>query len=287
MSYRILVGAPSSGWVHDRAAEASYLATLQHEGSREPSCCGNLNINNVWCSALNKCMRGEYTHFAMVHADVHIFENEPGTRWLDRLIEEMDEVKADFMSVPMAIKDTRGLTTCGIGNPNNRWVPWRRFTVKEIDDLPKTFCADDIGYGDKFLIHNEAVALWDMRNPQWYIPNKDGKCRFNFQIDDEIVLSRNADPASPAFVRQQETEDWMFSRQLWEAGMRTYITKRIVCGHMGGMEYLNQGGWGNYQTDEDTINQWKGDKITFPHKPVWPSFTAAMRKTKPSCPATA
>lgn len=253
--YRILVGAPSSGLVHDCSTAATYLSSRRHSTHRLPSHTLGLNINALWYQALNACMAGEFTHFAMVHSDIEILENEESTRWADRLIEEMDAHDLDVAAVPVAIKDERGLTSSGIGNPESRWVPFRRFTTAELDKLPTTFTAEDIGYGDKFLLLNEAVMIWDMRKPLWYIPNEQGLCRFHFNVEERIRFTGN--PAQP-WVRDQETEDWMFSRNLWEAGARSGLSTRVTACHHGGMVWPNKGDWGTFKNgDENTASQWE------------------------------
>ncbi len=267
--YDVLLGVPSSGVIHESASEISWLSSLHHNVERIPSCQSGPNFNVCWQAGLNAARRGQITHLAMMHTDFaikneHLFYAEPvqgkrvldrvkSKRWLDLLIEEMDRVGADFISTPMAIKDPiGGLTSCGVGNPDNLWNPWRRFTTDELDQMPLTFDAEMLGYGDKYLIHNHALCVWDMRKPLWQIPDEHGRCRFVFNFSEDLRLENGE------WVRYQDSEDWAFSRQLWEAGAKTYISRIIKTLHHGSMSYANYGGEGlGDRGDQATRLQWQ------------------------------
>lgn len=271
---RILLSVPGTGMLCESAAQASWLASLHHKVDRIPSNVSGPNFNACLAHALNACEEGKYTHFAMMHTDIQVVEKRETCRdcggkkcekcddvgvciydrWLDVLMEEMEKVNADFISVPMAIKDHRGVTSSGIGNPDNRWNPWRRFCVNEFGQWPETFCAADIGYGDKYLNHNHALCLWDMRKPLWWQIDDTGSISAMFNFTEQIIR----DPHSRKWVRWQDSEDWAFSRRLWEIGARTYITSRIKTLHHGGISYENSGDWGLWKSgDEDTASQWR------------------------------
>lgn len=252
--YRVLLGVPSDGRLHDSSAQASFLASFDHDVDRLASSNSGPNFNTCWCAGLNASRQKRCTHFGMIHADLAIEDTEPGRRWLDMLIEEMEKAGADFISVPMAIKDARGLTSSGIGNPSNRWNPWRRFTKAELESLPVTFNARDIGYGDKFLLHNHALCVWDMRKPIWQQPNTMGHTRAVFNFSEKIEL------VGEEWVRWQESEDWAFSRDLWAMGAQTVITRRVHVIHHGGMGFPNHGTGGLWEHDDATQSQWQNDK---------------------------
>jgi len=253
VQYKILLGVPCSGTLSYASAQAAFLATTRHEPRLAPSHASGYHFNSLWCAALNLGMSGAITHFAMIHSDLTVIEDEPGLLWLDRLAEEMDAHNADFISTAMAIKDDRGLTSCGIGDPDDRWQPWRRFTVRELtEDLPRTFCIADTPSPDKFLLHNNALCLWDMRRPLWYVPDEQGSCRcvFNYVEDVRLVGGR--------WVKREESEDWLFSRQLWQMGARTCITSRVTTVHHGLAGYKNRGTHGTFQNgDENTAHKWR------------------------------
>lgn len=250
--YSILCGVPSGGTICEPSAKASYLGSLHHKFARMPHCAPNGNFSNLWTNALNAGQAGVYTHFALMHTDIEVVEEEEGKRWADILVEEMDQHDLAFISVPNAIKDIRGLTSSGIGNPSNRWNPWRRYTVKEIAKFPVTFTAEDVGYADKFLLHNNALCMFDLRRPEWYVPNADGSCRLIFNFVQDIRL------VNGTWQCWQDSEDWLFSRSLWEVGVKTAITRRIKLNHRGEMWYSNYGDWGE-ECDKDTRPQWAND----------------------------
>ena len=266
MKYKILVGVPSSGQLMEGCTDHTWLGSLHHEFNRLPSSTVGLNFNSVWSDALTFGLRGEFTHFAMTHSDVRVVEDEPGLRWADRLIEEMEQYGADFISVPNTIKDSRGLTSSGIGDPFDRWNPFRRFTIRELGSMPKTFSAEMLGYGDKFLLHNEALCLFDLRKPLWYKPNADGTVRCDFNVVERITLHNDGKPmfwgSGGTAARSQETEDWGFSRKLWEMGAKTFVTSRIELLHFGPMAWSNKAEFGEYMNgDEDTAAKWRKDTV--------------------------
>jgi len=269
----ILLGVPSSGMISESSSKASWLASFDHQVTRVSSCNSGPNYNACLVEALNACEKGYYSHHAQIHADIQVVDpleqcrDCKGTkcltcgftgercykRWLDILIEEMEKHDAAFISVPMAIKDPRGLTSCGIGNPENRWNPWRRFCTNEFAKMPTTFTAADIGYADKYLIHNHALCVFDMRKPVWWQTKEDGAIKALFNFEERIIR----DP-SGRWARQQDSEDWAFSRILWELGAKTVITSRVETLHHGAVPWPNRGEWGTWKDgDEDTASQWR------------------------------
>ncbi len=253
---KIMLGVPGNGMLCESAAQASWLCSLHHEVDRTPSCGSGPNFNRCWTAALNGGAMGKYQRFAMMHTDLQILEIEEGKRWLDILSEEMDNCGAHFISVPVAIKDHRMLTSCGIGNPACRWNPWRRFTTKELDQFPRIFDASMLGYHDKFIIHSGALCLWDLTWPGWYKPDEEGRCKAIYNFTEEIRL------VGDTWICSQDSEDWAYSHALWKMQAKTFVTRRIAINHHGGLSYGNQGDWGTYKNgDEDTKSQWAPDTI--------------------------
>ncbi len=272
--YRIVLSVPGTGTLCESAARASWLASFHHKVDRIASNNSGPNFNACLTHALNVCERGHYDLFAMMHTDLEVLDKRETCRdckgekcgecaftgervydrWLDILVEEMEKVGADFISVPMAIKDHRGVTSCGIGNPENRWNPWRRFCTNEFPKWPETFCAAEIGYGDKYLIHNHALCLFDMRKKFWWETDANGCIKAMFNFEERIIRDEN----NGFWVRNQDSEDWALSRRLWEVGAKTFITSRIQTRHHGGMSYENFGDWGIWKDgDETTSSQWR------------------------------
>ncbi|OAI39605.1 hypothetical protein AYO40_01185 [Planctomycetaceae bacterium SCGC AG-212-D15] len=236
----------------ESSAEASFLASFHHKYHRLPSCQSGPNFNQLWTAGLNAGHRKMFTHLAMVHADIKVYEEDEHNRWADILLAEMDKFDADFISVPVAIKDPRGLTSCGIGDPGTRWNPWRRFCTNELSQMPETFDKDMIGYGDKYLLHNHALCMWDLRKPIWYETTAEGRAKALFNFSEEIWWD------GTSWNRRQDSEDWAFSRNLWEMGAKTVITRKIKVSHHGQMSFANHGDWGSLKNgDEDTAANWR------------------------------
>ena len=273
---RILLGVPSSGNVSWTSATAAILGSRKHQVFAMPSCQSGPNYNSCLVAALNECEKGHFDLHAQIHADLAVIDKKVpcpechgeccdacfhrgevvNEGWLDICVDEMLAHDADFISVAMAIKDTRHATSCGIGNPANRWNPWRRFTTKELATiLPKTFSAEDIGYGDKYLIHNHALCVFDMRKKLWWETDATGCIRAMFNFEQRVF--RDIDGLWKVV---QDSEDWSFSRRLWEIGAKTVITSKVKTVHHGSISFENDCQVGSWQNgDEDTASQWRKD----------------------------
>ncbi len=258
----ILVGVPSGGTISEGSSKASWLASLKHQVTRLPSCHSNGNLNALWSQALNAGMTKQITHLAFVYADIAVVEEEEGLRWGDILIEEMAKTNAVFISVPVAIKDHRLLTSSGIGNPKTVWNPWRRFTVKELNDFPITFSAHDLGYGDKYLLHNNHLCMWDLRDPRWYLTDCYDSSHFVFQFSEDVRL------VDGMFKRFQDSEDWAMSRAMWMHGIPTVLTRRVKVIHSASWGLPNWGDGGTYEHDEDTAANWRDGVNGKTHEPA-------------------
>lgn len=285
---RILLGVPSSGMLCESSAQASWLSSLHHQVHRVPSCHSGPNFNSCLVGALNACDPSseeppQYDAHAQIHADIQVIEQtekckECGgkkcwdcgytgereyERWADILYREMVKFNADFISVPMAIKDIRLVTSCGFGNPENRWNPWRRLCANEFAKLPVTFCAEDVGYADKYLIHSNALCMFNMKSPIWWKTDAAGCIRAMFNFEERIVR----DPVTKQWMRMQDSEDWAFSRRLWELGARTYITSAVTTLHHGALSFHNKSDAGIWQDgDESTVSQWRDNAPKWPVK---------------------
>ena len=228
------------------AAKGFMQATLgAHEVFVDNSATGWDDMNQLWTRGLNAAAKGQITHFAMLHSDVC-----PTAGWLDVLANELDDLDADMISVVQAIKDERGLTSCGVGNPDAPWQAFRRFTVKELMDMPETFSIADTPHPDKYLLHNTGCLLIDLRKRLWRHTD-DGilRCTFNFP------LAARLQPDG-MFEHLRESEDWYFSRQAASLGARTYATRKVQTWHVGESGYSNTGYWGKWEHDEHTRHRW-------------------------------
>jgi len=219
----------------------------------------NVDFNTCWTEALNWYKQGRITHFAMLHGDI-----TPATEqhWLDELVDIMEEKQAALVSAIVPIKDHRGVTSTGICDPQDPWGAFRRFTMREvIEELPETFDHRLAGYPDRPLLHNTGMWVCDLRKPVFHVRNEDGSYKFIFNFPERIREDKDG-----TLIRQQESEDWFFSRMLWECGERnTWATRRVKLNHHGGMVWPNNETFGHYdQGDRDTIQRWQPEADELP-----------------------
>jgi hypothetical protein len=213
---------------------------------------GVVDFNHLWTDAHNLYEAGTITHFAMLHGDI---TPDPTQRWLDVLMDVMEKHGAALVSAHLPIKDNRGITSSGICDPTNPWGAYRRFTQQEIlNDLPKEFDNTLAGYPDKPLLHNTGCWVCDLRRPAFHATNPDGSLKFLFRFPERIIRGPDG-----KWGKQQESEDWLLSRELWEAGIRnTWITTEVRLTHHGKLDFPNWIEFGKYkQGDEDTAANWR------------------------------
>jgi hypothetical protein len=62
-----------------------------------------------------------------------------------------------------------------------------------------------------------------------------------------------------SWMHQRESEDWLFSRDLWNRGVKdTVVTRRVRLTHHGKMDFSNARGWGSFTDgDENTADKWR------------------------------
>jgi predicted O-methyltransferase YrrM len=221
--------------VHLGAAEALHFASINkynriHDNygtSLLPLC-----FNTLYCNALNARTADGATHFAMLHNDV-----VPCKGWLDILMEEMDAGGYDMVSAIVPLKNSKGLTSTGLGTDS----PWnvRRLTMTEVFELPETFTADDVPYryGENPLVLNTGCWLMKIDTP-W-------ADSLFFRQQDEIAWSMS----DQKFAPQSIGEDWDFSRQLHSRGCRIAATRKVPLFHERD-EFHNHSAWGEWTTDE-------------------------------------
>ncbi len=257
-SYNVALMMPGRSFIWG-AVRGGYEATCRHTTQIHTSGNGWNDFNNCWCEVLNQYEAGSLTHAAMLHSDI-----TPASGWLDTLIDEMDRLKADFISAVSPIKDRRGVTSSGIGDPRNRWVPFRRFTVRELctgqlDGMDctfgETFNAADVGYPGAILLHNTGCWVADLRNDKWRTTDETGCLEAFFDFPRRV--SRGPDGK---WTGNCESEDWYISRKMHQLGLDTYINRGVRLVHQGTAEYPNNEPWGtNFHGDESLASTWRND----------------------------
>ena len=175
------------------------------------------SFNELLCNALNNREKYGFTHFLLLHADIAVKTRN----WVGKMLELMDANQADVISAVSPIKSDLGVTSTGIelGDP----FPIKRFTMKELSEMSKTFTHE------KIMI-NTGVMLVDIRKP-WI-----EKARFT--IEDEILKKDGV------FSPRSLSEDWHFSRMARGLGAKLFATTEIELDHWGVKSFSNQGVWG-------------------------------------------
>ncbi len=186
------------------------------------------SFNSLWADALNSRKTHGVTHFLLIHSDIVPIS---GQKWLETLVNEMEAVGADVLSVVAPLKNTDGITSTGIqiGKPYHPWMI-KRYTMKEIFDLPETFTHEK-------LVVNTGMMLVDMRKP-WVE-------KIHFHIKDDIIMRKDGLYEAIAFP-----EDWNFSEEAKALGAKVFSTRKVKIEHHGTQIYPNDAVWGTMQTDQ-------------------------------------
>jgi hypothetical protein len=246
MRHKVRLGFPGPGGLFGALRGLMTATKWKHDVVITNSDTAHGNFNVLWAEALDLAEAGEITHFAMLHSDTI---PEPG--WLDVLLGELDAAGVALVSAAIAIKDGRGLASCGIGDPADPWRPLRRFTFKELQGFPETFGAAHVGYPGGMLLHNNGCWVADLRRKEWYAEDENGDLVAYFEFPHRI--RRGPDGKRRALG---ESEDWYFSRQMHKLGIPSRITRKVVIAHRGQMDFPNHTAWGAYEHDEDLRDKW-------------------------------
>jgi hypothetical protein len=253
---RIYLGMPGYGKQTSKAGMSFWraCANMTHvSNDYRASSLLAANFNQLWTNALNVVHGGgRIDYFAMLHDDIGC-----GDGWLDRLIDELECQDLDVLGVAIPIKDRRGLTSialsgaeigqCESGSGESVWIsdeahhefrPLCRLTLNDVFNLPLTFTSEDVGH--PLLLNTGCwVCKFDM---SW-------ATKVHFEINDRIVFDRS----SNSYRAETEPEDWNFSRQLHELGLKIGATRKIAAVHQGEEEYVNWKAWGTEVFDSEHV----------------------------------
>jgi len=236
-SRRIVLGMPGYGKQTASAGRAFWRSCRDMTtvcSQYQPGSLLACNFNQLWCLALNKSHQGERVdYFAMIHDDIGAEDF-----WLDSLIDELEAKQLDVLGVVVPIKDNRGLSSVALHRPDDNWNIECRLSMHDVYQLPGTFTSDDLN-GSPLLLNTGCwVAKW---NQSW--------CRqVHFEINDRIVF----DVPQNCYRPEVESEDWFFSRQLNEIGLKIGATRKIAVKHEGDIEFLNTRPWGSLAFDNES-----------------------------------
>lgn len=237
---KIVLGMPG----YDGRVQGSSAIAFWHLASRDMAnvdCVyrgGSLlasNFNRLWVYALNAVHQGEHVeYFAMLHDDIG-----PEPYWLDILINELEEKNLDVLSAVVPIKDRRGITSTALAG-NIPWVQFSKLTMHDVYQLPETFTEKDVG---RPLLLN--TGCWVMK---W---NQEICRQLKFEIRDRVVFNTQLG----CYQSQTEPEDWHFSRQCNELGLKIGATRKVRLEHAGAMKFTNDHVWGTDTYDEELMTR--------------------------------
>jgi hypothetical protein len=243
--YKIMLALPGGPFCAG-AVRGALTASANHQVGVDFNGNGWDDFDHLWARALQRSEDGQITHFAMLHSDIG-----PQAGWLDVLLDECDDLHADFLSAVVPLKDERGLTSCGVGIPGNPWGSFRRATMHELAALPRSFTAADMGYPGFPTLCNSGCWIADLRKPVFHAMQGD-QLALSFDFPRRLVRQKDQ------VLVQRESEDWYFSRKLHELGARYYNTRRVALAHYdGNTAYATTRPWGTWQHDEATRPLWE------------------------------
>lgn len=249
--FKVFLAMPGPNLKYCAAAGLMTASCGVHDVTPRNSGNGWDDMNVLWVEALNAAQRGEITHFAMLHSDIH-----PSIGWVDTLASEMVRHGADLISTVVALKDPRGLSSTGVGNPDDPWNAFRRFTMRELHEMPETFSIADTPHPERYLLHNTGCWLADLRNPAWRTVDDSGflLATFSFPVAAQIMPDGTVE-------HRRESEDWYFSRKIAGLPLKTFATRKVVTSHFGDTPYVNNRPWGDYLFgDEATRANWGAEQ---------------------------
>lgn len=237
MNEKILIGIPSYGdTVSCGTMQALKFAATKESGIQFDYATNSLSIltrcfNALYTVALNRAKRNDCDYFCLLHSDIG-----PEKGWLGKLVSLSKKHEADIISVISPIKDLRGLTSTALDEPpkgsryDARWR-CRRLGLHEIHNkFEPTFTHPN-------LLLNSGCMLVNMKSP--------GVEKLKFQFDDDIIVNAKGDYEAVGM-----SEDWLFSRQANELGLRQFATREIKITHFGHFHFSNEK-WGSWEEDRD------------------------------------
>lgn len=178
--------------------------------------------NHCWTWALNAHRAGHLTHLLLMHSDIRPLM----PHWIEVLVTEMQKSHADVMGAFIPIKNPLGLTSTAIDT--NYWNP-QRLTLHQAKYLPITWTSPK-------LLLNTGLLLIDLSRCV-----NEGFC---FTVNDTIRELHGK------FIPYHEPEDWNFSRQCHQRGLKLFVTRSIGIEHAGIMVYPNAPAWGTAVDDD-------------------------------------
>lgn len=233
------MGLPSRSLIRHRSDRLMGAALHAKGGSNVPlvpfsnaSSLLNHTFNNLWCCLHNLMRQGhEFTHFALLHDDIL-----PDCGWVPTLIDELERIDADFLSVVVPIKDGRGLTSTATYG-DDIW-DFDRLTMKQVMAMPETITA----IPGRNMLLNTGCCVLRIREPWRSNPKA-----FPFQTMERI----DDHPDNPGeVIASVVSEDWLWTDRLAKAGAKLAFTRKVSLIHEGDHDFVNNSNWGRWDHDK-------------------------------------
>ncbi len=252
MAETIFVGVPShDGRIDaDSAVMGMTLASKRFNVHRECRRCSllSLNFNSLLCAARKKGVRW----FAMLHGDVI-----PEPYWVDTLIDEAEANAAQLVSAVVPIKDSRGLTSTAIDDPENPWIVYARLTQAQVNhpDFPATFDAKAAREALAKLPDELRIVIPDnyalLANTGCMVIDLGWEWASELYFENRDFIIQTTEGPQPVC----QPEDWLFSRQVAYFGGKVIVTRKVKTAHVGAEVYQSDQVWGQ---SRDTLQEAKG-----------------------------
>jgi predicted O-methyltransferase YrrM len=226
-THSICLMCQGSAWKWD-VMQGVYLSAFNH--NVRPI---NQSMQEMLASALTGFEAGNISHMAFLSSD---FSTQPG--WLDVMMDEMDARDADLISVAAPLEEGNGVLSCGWGDPEVPLGLFRRFTMREVYNLPPTFNVRQTEYPDKFLLHGNACWVADLRKDVFRAVDPANGLKASF-LNHSWVFKEGM-----MWYAGEEMPSWYWSRRLAELGAKTLITRKILLKRQITKEISNGEAWG-------------------------------------------
>jgi SAM-dependent methyltransferase len=214
-------------------------------------------FNDAWAKALDEFEKGNINGVAYQHSDV-----VPPVGWLDILYRQKCEIGCDLISAVISIKDDRGLSSTAVDDTGDEWLP-RRLTMQEVLKLPETFTDEHVGGR---LLLNTGLFLCSLG--EWATTPTD----VFFKVTDCIRKEGGKR------IARCKPEDWDFSRQCRERGLKLAATRAVKVNHHGDTPYPNDIAWGWDQDWQNGPNaEWRIGWRFPADVPGWLTFPEAAK----------
>lgn len=231
---------PTYGYTHPRAWQA-FNNVLSHRMDiyplRETLDYSNLGecFNIMYGNALNLQFEGvPITRFVMLHNDVA----PENLSWLDTLLQDMDDQKADLVSAVSPVKNNSQFVSIAHYDPSAVWGIGHQLSLKDVAKLPQVFGDKD----NRFLVNTGCMVI-DLTKSWRHTVNADNEliCAFNIKS----ALVQTVEAKGVRYRSRTLTEDWGFSAALHRLHAKVCATRRIRLKHYD----RNGRGWPNYIED--------------------------------------